>query len=52
MLELLVDVRQWTNKETGEIKEYNVYYVLVHDIKVELKPVDRTGAQLIESALK
>lgn len=50
-MNLQYEIVEWTNKDTGEVKEYPRYYVNIQGIKVNLKPADHTGNQLIQLAL-
>lgn len=49
---LKIEAGKFTNEKTGEIVEYNRYYVELMGIKVYLKPNDLTSKQLLESVLK
>lgn len=50
MLELKVERGEFTNSKTGEIVNYERYYVVVSGIKVYLKPNDNTSKQILQMA--
>lgn len=47
-MQLLVEVGTFTDN-TGKTIEYKRYYVLVMGVKVYLKPIDKTGAMLLQN---
>jgi len=51
-LTLQKEVKTWHNKDTGEVKEFNVYHVVINGIKIDLKPVDRTAMQILDNFYK
>ena len=51
-MNLFVELRQWRDDNTGEVKEYYVYYVVVAGVKVYMQPKDNTGRQLLALAVK
>lgn len=55
-LELKKEIGTWTDKITGEIREFTSYFVEVPagalgNIKVQLKPNDNTGRELLAQIL-
>ena len=47
-MELLVEVANFTDNN-GVVIEYYRYYVMIMGVKVYLKPLDKTGASLLQS---
>lgn len=51
MAKLQREIGRFTNDKTGEVIEYDRYYVLWQDIKLYLTPSDKTVKQLLKLAL-
>lgn len=51
-MELKYEVRQWTDKTTGVVKEFYVYYIEVSGVRIYMQPSDNTGRQLLNFYLK
>ena len=49
-LSLQRDVTEYVDKN-GKLRTYNNLFVTVHGVKVQLKPADRTGGELINNFL-
>lgn len=46
-LVLQYEWKLWTNKETGEVKKYRVFFIEWNGIKIPIKAGDNTAQQIL-----
>lgn len=42
--------REWTDKNSGEVKKYRSFFVEFNGIKIPVRPADNTASQILNQA--